>query len=235
MKPVVFIFSFLILSSLLKGQYLDSLHEVFNHKSSIDARIESRYSFINNQIISVTGVRLGVAFQRKLRIGGGLSWLESNHESTFFPLKVDGGKDTIKRFLKFGYLCFYLDFVFYKTKRWQLSVPIQAGLGLLWFQKGKLYNVYGNDTKYMIALYEPGITAQYKLLKWFGLGADIAYRFSVKSNNKIRKQFDGPDSRYKALPWSPTYSFKVLIWFDQLFYEAFPKSKITKRFGPAVW
>lgn len=232
---MAFILIFILSSLFSKAQYLDSLHEVFTHKSSIDARIESRYSFINNQIINVTGVRLGVAFQRKLRIGGGLSWLNSDYENTFYPFKVDGGKDTIKRYLKFGYLCFYLDFVFYKTKRWQLSVPIQAGVGLLWFQKGKLYNLYGNDTKYMMALYEPGITAQYKLLKWLGLGADIAYRFSLISNSKIRKQFDAPDSRYKALPLSPTYSLKVLIWFDQLFYEIFPKSNITKRFGSAVW
>jgi len=222
-------------SLVARSQYLDSLHEVFTHKSSIDARLESRYSFINNQIISVTGVRLGVAFQRKLRIGGGLSWLKSDYESFFYPARLDGKRDTLKRYLKFGYLCFYIDFVFYKTKRWQLSVPIQAGLGSLWFQKGRQYNFWGKDHKYFLALYEPGITAQFKVFRWFGLGADVAYRFSAKNNKRIRYDFDGPNSHFKVLAWSPTYSFKILIWFDQLFYEAFPKSKITKRFGPAVW
>jgi hypothetical protein len=218
-----------------KAQYLDSLHEVFRHKSSIDARLESRYSFINNQITSVTGVRLGVAFQRKLRIGGGLSWLETDYEVTFHPRNIYGKTDTLNRFLKFGYMCFYIDFVFYKTKHWQLSVPIQAGAGLLWLQKGKLYNVYGGDRKYFLALYEPGITAQFKIFKFFGLGADVAYRFSLKNNKKIRERYDAPSSDYKVLPWSPTYSFKILFWLDQLYFEAFPKSKITKRFGPAVW
>ncbi|MGZ4042468.1 MAG: hypothetical protein ACXVO9_04655, partial [Bacteroidia bacterium] len=80
----------------MQAQYLDSLHEVFTHKSSIDARLESRYSFINNQIISVTGVRLGVAFQRKLRIGGGLSWLKSDYETFFYPQRYDGRRDTLK-------------------------------------------------------------------------------------------------------------------------------------------
>lgn len=219
----------------MRSQYLDSLHEVFTHKSSIDARIESRYSFINNSIINVTGVRLGVAFQRKLRIGGGLSWLKSDYASTFYPIDLTGKKDTLKRYLKFGYFCFYIDFVFYKTQRWQLSVPIQAGIGSLWFQKGKLYHFWGNDHKYLLALYEPGITAQFKVFKWFGLAADVAYRFSAKNNSKIRQDYDGPESHYKVLAWSPTYSFKISLWFDQLYYEAFPKSKITKKFGPAVW
>lgn len=231
----VYIFLFVVFSVLVKAQYLDSLHEVFHHKSSIDARLESRYSFINNQIISVTGVRLGVAFQRKLRIGGGLSWLKSNYETRFYPVNIYGKRDTLIRYLKFGYLCFYIDFVFYKAKHWQLSVPIQAGAGMLWLQRGTQYNLYGTDRKYFLALYEPGITAQFKVFKWFGLGADVAYRFSLKNNKKIRKHYDAPSSEYKALPWSPTYSFKILVWLDQLYYEAFPKSKITKRFGPAVW
>jgi hypothetical protein len=28
----------------------------------------------------------------------------------------------------------YADFVFHKTKRWQLSVPIQVGTGMYWTQ-----------------------------------------------------------------------------------------------------
>lgn len=236
MKRLALIIFFFIAVSGVKAQYLDTLHEVFTHKSSIDARLESRYSFNDNRVISVTGVRLGVAFQRKLRIGGGLSWLKSDYETTFHPYsKFFNRTDTIKRYLKFAYLCFYVDFVFYKTKRWQLSVPIQAGFGALWFQKGRLYNFSGSDHKYFLALYEPGITAQFKVLKWFGLGTDVAYRFSLKNNRKIREDYDAPGSHFRVLNWSPTYSFKILIWFDQLYYEMFPKSKITGRFGPATW
>lgn len=235
MKGISGIILFIFLCMVSKAQYHDTLHEVFKHKSSIDARLESRYSFINNEIASVTGVRIGVAFQRKLRIGGGVSWLKSDYKTTFYPINFSGKKDTLTRYLKFAYLCFYLDFVFYKTKRWQLSVPIQAGFGSLWFQKGKVYDLRGNDHKYFLALYEPGITAQFKVVKWFGLGADVAYRFSAKNNSKIRNDFEISHTKYKVLAWSPTYSFKVLIWFDQLYYQVFPNSKITKRFGPAIW
>lgn len=203
---------------------MDSLHDIFQHKYDIDARIESRYSFIDNQLISVNGVRLGVAFQRKLRIGGGISWLKSNFKTNFYPVNASGKTDTVAEYLKFVYVCYYLDFVFYKTKRWQLSVPIQLGTGASWFQTRSDY-VYGKkDPKHFLLLYEPGITAQFKVFKWAGLGADVAYRFTLKNNKKVGEKLN-----------SPTYSFKILVWFDQLFYELFPKSKITKRFGPAYW
>jgi len=234
-KRVFYILIFLASIKLCNAQYLDTLHEVFRHKSSVDARLESRYSFINNRLVSVTGFRLGVAFQRKLRIGGGLSWLKTNYETRFYPENYLGKRDTLFRYLKFGYLCFYVDFVFHKTKRWQLSVPIQAGVGSLWFQRYTSYHFWGGDQKYFLALYEPGITAQFKIFKWLGVGSDVAYRFSLKNNSKIRRNYDGPDSKYKALPWTPTYSFKILIWFDQLYFAMFPESKLTKRFGSPIW
>ncbi|MBA2611084.1 MAG: hypothetical protein H0U95_03875 [Bacteroidetes bacterium] len=209
---------------IVNAQFLDTLHDVFTHKSSIDARLESRNSFIDNQLISVTGVRLGVAFQRKLRVGGGISWLKSDFKKDFYLPNESGKTDTITKHLKMAYLAYYIDFVFYKTKRWQLSVPIQAGSGFTWWQQNKTYSFNGPGKKYFLFLYEPGITAQFKVFKWFGLGADVAYRFTMVNNKKIGEHLN-----------SPTYSFKILIWFDQLFYEFLPNSKITKKYGPAVW
>jgi hypothetical protein len=206
------------------AQFLDSLHDIFNHKSSIDARLESRNSFIDNQIISVTGVRLGVAFQRKLRIGGGVSWLKSDFKKDFYSENELGKTDTITKFLKMAYLAYYVDFVFHKTKRWQLSVPIQAGTGFSWWKNDKRYLAREREKKYFFILYEPGITAQFKVFRWFGLGADVAYRFTLVNSKKIGEKLN-----------SPTYSFKVLVWFDQLYYELFPNSKFTKKKGPAVW
>lgn len=223
MKKIGFIILFFY-CAVSHAQFLDSLHDIFNHKSSIDARLESRNSFIDNQIMSVTGVRLGVAFQRKLRIGGGVSWLKSDFKRDFYLQNELGKTDTISKFLKMGYLAYYIDFVFYKTKRWQLSVPIQAGTGFTWWKNDKNYLVREKEKKYFLVLYEPGITVQFKAFKWFGLGADVAYRFTLVNSKKIGEKLN-----------SPTYSFKILVWFDQLYYELFPNSKFTKKKGPAVW
>lgn len=221
MNKFVVIWICIILPLLIKGQFADTLKEVFKYTKSIDARLESRNSFINNELISVNGARLGVAFQRKLRIGGGISWLNTILPKSRINLNAD--TNSIQYF-KFVYFCAYADFVFYRTKRWQLSVPIQAGFGASWFQSKQNYYWGNKDKKYALLIYEPGITAQFKVFKWFGLGADVAYRFTLKNNKKVGEGLS-----------SPTYSFKILFWFDQLFYQTFPNSKITKRWGPAYW
>lgn len=208
-----------------KAQFLDSLNLMFRGKSSIDARLESRFSFYKNEAINITGVRLGVAYKRKLRIGGGFSWIKSDYLSDFYEHNsTTGNIDTVAKFLKLGYLCYYIDFVFHRTKRWQLSVPIQAGTGLSWFQKERPYSFKNKDPKYFLLLYEPGITAQFKIFRWLGLGSDVGYRFVLKNNKKIGERL-----------LSPTYSFKLLFWPDQLFYQMLPEHKISKRFGPAEW
>ena len=234
MKKLLIILFLFFNCVILKAQFLDTLHEVFKNKSSIDARLESRNSFINNQIISISGLRLGVGFQRKLRIGGGINWLKSDFKNAMwlnsgfkqnFYVQNESGKiDTVSKYLKLVYLSYYIDFVFYKTKRWQLSVPIQAGTGFSWWQLKKIYSLNGQEKKYFLFLYEPGITTQFKATKWVGLGADVAYRFTLKNNKKIGEHLN-----------SLTYSVKILLWFDQLYYELFPKSKVTKKYGPAVW
>lgn len=223
MKKICIIILFFC-CALSRAQFLDSLHDIFNNKSSIDARLESRNSFIDNQIISVTGVRLGVAFQRKLRVGGGISWLKSDFKKDFYIENELGKTDTISRFLKMAYIAYYIDFVFHKTKRWQLSVPIQAGTGFAWWKNDKNYLLREDNKKHFLLLYEPGITVQFKVFRWFGLGADVAYRFTLVNSKKIGEKLN-----------SPTYSFKILVWFDQLYYELFPNSKFTKKKGPAVW
>jgi hypothetical protein len=224
MKRAAVVGIFCMFFSCENAQIIDTIRELFKYGYSLDARLESRYSLVDHQLISVEGIRLGVSFKRKFRLGGGVSWLDSDVHSNYTARNDAGDLELRERFLKFVYLSYYIDFVFYKTKRWQLSVPIQAGTGLSWFQDNNRYFHGKNASKYFLLLYEPGITAQFKVLKWAGLGADVAYRFTLKNNKKVGEQLN-----------SPTYAFKILIWFDQLFYEFFPGSPITKKYGPAYW
>ncbi len=207
-----------------KAQLLDTFRVIFNSKSSIDLRFETRYSFISHNPATITGIRIGASFNRKLKMGVGVSWLKNTIKEPGYVLNELNKIDTITQYLKLGYICYYLDFVFYKTKRWQLSIPIQAGTGMSWFQTSKPYQLRGNDKKYFLLLYEPGISTQFKIFKYFGLGIDVAYRFTLKNNKYVGDKLN-----------SPTYGLKVLFWPDQLFYEIFPKHKISKKLGPASW
>jgi len=218
------IFVLLLFYMKAKAQFMDTLHEIFVNKSSIDVRLESRASFINHDKASITGVRIGVAFKRKLRVGGGVSWLKNDISQNDYVLNDLNSLVVVPKYLKLGYLCYYIDFVFHKTKRWQLSVPIQAGTGLAWFQHTQKYDLSSPGKKSFLFLYEPGVTTQFKIFRWFGLGADVGYRFTLKNNSIINMKLS-----------SPAVAFKILFWLDQLYYQTFPNSQLTKKRGPAVW
>jgi hypothetical protein len=207
-----------------KAQILDTLRVLMKGRSSIDLRLESRVSVISHDAAKITGIRIGASFNRKLKMGVGLSWLKNDITQPGYVINELNKQDTITKYLKFGYICYYLDFVFYKTKRWQLSVPIQAGTGMSWWQTTKRYDVNGDYKKSFLLLYEPGISTQFKLFRFLGVGADVGYRFTLRNNKYVGDRLN-----------SPVYAFKVLFWADQLYYELFPKHKITQKYGPAAW
>ncbi len=219
------LFPFVLFLFFFKGhsQLLDSFKVILKSKSSLDLGIESRYSFIDNKLASMFGVRVGVSYKRKLKLGGGVSWLNSDIINSYNPSLETGTLVYTPKYLKLAYIALYADVVFYKTQRWQLSIPLQLGFGASWFQNTYKYDITRNK-KYFLMLYEPGISTKFKIFKFFGLGVDIGYRFAMKNNSNVSDRFS-----------SPTYAFNVLFWPDQLFFEVFPKSKITEKYGPAIW
>ncbi len=217
-SSVLFIFLF-----KANAQLLDSFKVILKTRASIDLRIESRYSFIDNELATISGFRAGVSFKRKVKLGGGISWLKSNISENEYIRNTDSIPILTPKYLKLTYFCLYADFVFYKTKRWQVSVPLQAGFGASWFQYKPGYDL-SSGNKHFLALYEPGIATHFKIFKWFGLGTSVGYRFVLKNNKNMNYQFN-----------SPTYAFKILFWADQLYYDLFPNSKWTKKYGPAEW
>lgn len=192
-------------------------------KANIDLRYESRWSFVENQVYTIKGVRIGAAFEKKLRLGIGYNWNKTQFESSTTTIDEFGNIEKNQRYFQLGYLLAYADVVFYRTKRWQLSVPIQIGAGATWFQEEAKYSIKNRQSKHFLFLYEPGITIQFKLTRWAGIGGDIAYRFTPR-NNQINEQLN-----------SPTFAFKWLLWIDQLYYMLVPNSEWTKKYGPAKW
>lgn len=206
-----------------QAQLLDTFKVLLKSKSSLDLRLESRYSFISNDLAGISGIRIGATFKRKLKIGGGISWLSDDILHSSYTVTESNVVVYTPRYLKLAYLAFYADFVFYKTKRWQMSIPVQTGIGYAWYQDAYKYS-FASGNKSLFFLYEPGISTNFKVFKWFGFGVDVGYRFAVKNKHYIDERF-----------CSPTYAFKILFWADQLFYELFPESKLAKKKGPAVW
>ncbi|MBC7865762.1 MAG: hypothetical protein IAF38_22505 [Bacteroidia bacterium] len=206
------------------SQYRDTLHEAFMSKKTFDFRYESKNSFSNGDRIEVVSIKGGVTFGKKISIGGGYSWLKTNLSGNNFLPDVNGGVVYKDNQLNFRYICYYIDFVYYKSKRWSLSSQVEIGAGLSKFQylkSGKKNESIGN----LILLYNPAINIKFKVFRWLGAGSTIGYRFMLLNDKSIGKRLN-----------SPLVSFGVLIWWDELALAIFPKSKkFHKWFGDPEW
>jgi hypothetical protein len=225
MRSFYHILLFLLPVFSAHAQFMDSLHVAFNGHKSFDFRFESRNSFVDHGRVEVQSLKFGVTFGRKLSAGGGYSWLKTKLFDDYRIHDDDLNMDvTVKRRVKLNYFCYYVDYIFYKSKRWQYSIPTQFGTGFMQFEYAyKTPEI--QKSKYLVFLYEPGVNVKYKIFTWLGLGGTVGYRLAFKNNKALGKKLN-----------SPLYSGGVIIYWDQLALALFPKNKLAKKWlGPVEW
>jgi hypothetical protein len=66
-------------------------------------------------------------------------------------------------------------------------------------------------------LYEPGVSIEYAIFNWLGLGGHVGYRFMIKNNPYVDQNFN-----------SPMYAFGINIYWDELYKMTFPNTKLAK-------
>jgi hypothetical protein len=195
-----------------KCQFLDSIRVALQTKPKFLFKFDSRNSFVSNQSARIFGWKIGADFNGKFRIGGGLSSLSANHSPLLDRVVfAANNKDTIYiAKLSFNYVSYFVDYVFFANKKWEFSIPVQIGIG-------SSYYSYTADSlgeqqidRGGIILYEPAITGQYKLTKWFGLGFGAGFRLMLVNNKAIDNKFN-----------SPIYIFKAKVFLAELLRPAF--------------
>lgn len=206
----------------LSAQFLDSLKSDFNNKKiTVDFNIETRNSFLLNDTVKFRGIKIGARFGKNIAIGLSFNWLKSNlyNQISYF---YDSSKDTTKGYFKMAYFALYTKIVYHKTKRWEYSIPLQIGYGNSWLQKTEKLSFKHQQFKKTMIIYEPTVSVQFKILKWLGIAGNIGYRFVWHKEEKILSNLNGP-----------IYVLNVNLMLNQLFFEIFPDSEITKKYGPA--
>jgi hypothetical protein len=115
------------------------------------------------------------------------------------------------------YFSLQTDYVFYQTKRWELSSKIQFGFGQN-FYSYSLAEKITEIEKHNNLIYIPGVSVEYKILRWFGVGADLGYRFILTSHAYLNRQFT-----------SPIYSFNLNVYYFEIYKTIFPKGISFKK------
>lgn len=222
LRLVFFHLPFSILHLPCSSQVLDSIEASFKKRPGLVGGFATKTTFIDGFQSPIFTARAGLNFNNHIKMGVGISWLKLGDykvgtDNTPFYLDksfIDAtGPHTVHPYLQFRYLNFFLDYVYYKSGKWEFSIPIQFGIGDSRYK----YNFNGENIiehRKVIFLYEPAVSGQYKIIPWFGVGLDVGYRLMLVSNKIIGTKFN-----------SPVYDIKALIYWGELYKLVLRKKK----------
>lgn len=167
-------------------------------------------SFYSGTPVKFNGLRFGLEFRGVHRFGFGFYGLK--RDLVFTDLSVDYPLATDTSLVKFNlnYAAFFYERVFYKNRKWEVSIPLYLGGGGL---DGYVEGSDGIYYKYLatsFSLVNTGIGLKYYLLKWLAPRVGIGYRFTFNTEKTLRKSFNGA-----------YYAFGVSVIIGELYKTIF--------------
>ncbi len=207
---IAFIILLVILSTnITKSQIIDSIKIALKTKPKFNIKGDNRNSFISTRRARINGIKFMLEYDNKFNYGLGYNFLNSDIKKNIYNVNNKG--DTIQVNLKMYYIGFFAEYIFYNEKKYQMSIPVQLGVG---FDNYK----YNNIILYRkpIVIYETSLQGHYKIIPWVGIGLGAGYRIMIVNNNKIDFKLN-----------SPFYMFKVLIFFGDIYNDVFKKHTVN--------
>jgi len=179
-------------SSKLQAQVFDTIRASFHSKPKAYFQIDAYNSFVSSEPANTFGLRAGLEFNKRVRITLGYYNLTSDIVK---PKLITGvfanGDTTLNAKLDMSYFTGSFEYIFYNKDPWQFSVPLNIGAGksYFWYYKNAAGDRGRIDEKLvMLTIFSVG--AQYKILKWFGVGSGLGYRVMLKDNSNIDENFN---------------------------------------------
>ena len=208
------------------AQFLDSISYSLHKRPGLTGGISATNTFIDGLRSPIYTAHAGLDFDHRIILGAGVSWLQlpsysdSRSNSPFYFDKTvtdTSGTYVVHPSLKFVYANVYAEYIYFRSKKWLFSIPVQIGMGDSRYQ----YNFNGENIqmdKHVVLLYLAEVSGEYKITKWFGAGMDVGYRLMLINNKKIGTKFN-----------SPVFDIGVVIFWGQLYKAVFPESKLARK------
>jgi hypothetical protein len=180
---------------------------------------DTYYSFIGNRGADVWGFKAGVTWNTKWKFGAGFNKIKSDIvEEKALPSDEVGYSidDTVKSQLYLRYYPIMAEYTFYEKDDWQISSPLCLGYGRSYFEYFDKNNNRRSIYNHGVLVSDIGINAQYKVLKWVGLGGGVGYRFMLVSNPEITTDFS-----------SMVYSIRIKVFLGEIMKTIFPDADFS--------
>ena len=151
---------------------------------------DSRFSVLRGIGASFSGIKAGVQFARKWRVGVGYYFTNALVEvtdqfSNQFP------DDTLLERSKLAYGTVYGEYLVFKRVRWEISLPLHFGFGY-----GSTQFFEQNSGKYLgknrdfIVLTEFSPIVSFRFCRWMGIGSGLGFRAIFNSNKELEEAYN---------------------------------------------
>jgi hypothetical protein len=171
-----------------KPTFEEQFKESFKTKPKLDVKFDNRFSFIRDNDVRTVGVKVGLSFKRKFKLGLGMNQMLTSTGNQFI---VDDSLINVD--LEYFYFSPYIEYVYYNSKRWEFSLSTQLGVGGASYQ---YVNPSGKKVKIIestVLSYEPAMLIDYKIVRWFGIGTGVGYRLIYYKSPGVNEKFSSPE------------------------------------------
>ena len=191
---------------------------VYLPRSRFVAQYDSRYSILNHHFTTINGLKLGIEFKNRFRVGAAIYFLSTGVPSRQ-PVPGNAAEDADAQ-IRFRYLAAYAGYALLETRRWEISGNFQLGLG-------SAYVVYENMTggldktpRQFMGVVEPTLAAQLRVFRWAGAGTGLGWRQPFFVPGNIQRELNGPVFYLRANLFLGEF-LKVLKQRESLFTQAY--------------
>ena len=178
-------------------------------------------SIVGKRGADVTGIKAGLEFGKKYRIGWGYYDLRSDIiEVIHLPPEqaAEAPADSVKARLKMNYFPLCFEYIFYNKGKWQFGFPVNLGFGKTYFEYYDKNNKIKNFKDQTVMVTDVVVSGQYRILKWVGVGAGFGFRKMLIDNPDVSRNFD-----------SPLYNLRVKLFLGEIFNTVFPHGLRKKK------
>lgn len=222
-----YLFALLFVGLQSQGQTVNSFKMDTAHRDTpVKAKVrftfglDARRSFLLDQNASIGGMKIGFEIDDADRFGWGFYNLRNAAVLPDVPMlftsadSMSSYVDTVDVSFNFSYNTLYYERVIFKNRKWEFATPFHIGGGRINATALDTNGIAQTFLDVRVIPMELSITGEYKIFRWFAVGAGLGYRAILTNDVQVQEAYN-----------APIYIVRAKVMFGELYRSVFKKEK----------